>query len=221
MKAVLFDFNGTLFDDSDFHRRAWHDYMLEKFHLEYSRAEIDRHFIGPGTAEILRYCLGENLSMEMVCAYAREKETYYRKIASEKEENMRLIDGAEEMLDMLAAKGIPFVLATASMRDNVEFYLNDLNLKRWFTPDRVDYDTGELKCKPEPDFYLEAARRIHMPPKDCVIVEDSPTGFEAAKRAGAGKIIAIDRTHPREALESRPEIDAIIHDYWNFERFLA
>ena len=219
MKAVLFDFNGTLFNDTDFHRRAWRDYMLERFGRECGIEEINRYFIGPGNHEIFRYCFGE-ISEEKILEYSLEKEVYYRRIASETEESMRLIDGAPELFDLLTARGIPFVLATASPIDNIEFYLNDLGLKKWFSMDRVVYDTGELACKPAPDFYIEAARRVGLKPEDCIVVEDSPTGFEAARRANAGKIIAIDRTQPREILESRPEIDAIIHDFTDFERFL-
>ena len=219
MKAVLFDFNGTLFDDTNFHRRAWHDYMLERFGRDYGIDEINRYFIGPGNREIFHHCFGE-ISEAELREYSLEKEVYYRKIASETQENMRLIDGAPELFDLLAARGIPFVLATASPIDNIEFYLNDLGLKKWFSMERVVYDTGELACKPAPDFYIEAARRAGVSPRECIVVEDSPTGFEAAKRAGAGKIIAIDRTQPPEVLAQRPEIDAVIHDFTDFARFL-
>lgn len=219
MKAVLFDFNGTLFDDTNFHRRAWHDYMYERFGRDYGIDEINRYFIGPGNREIFRHCF-DGITEEKIIEYGLEKEIYYRRIASETAENMRLIDGAPELFDLLTARGIPFVLVTASPIDNIRFYLNDLGLKKWFDMSRVVYDTGELACKPEPDFYLEAARRVGLDPQDCIVVEDSLTGFEAAKRAKAGKIIAIDRTQPPEVLAQRPEIDAVIHDFTDFERFL-
>ena len=124
------------------------------------------------------------------------------------------------MLDILVEKGIPFALATASPIENIMFYLNDLGLKKWFTLDRIVYEEGKLPSKPNPAFYIEAARRIGLTPEECLIVEDSPTGIQAAINARAEGIIAIDRTARREWLESRKEIIAIIHDFCGFERFL-
>lgn len=219
MKAVLFDFNGTLYNDTNYHRRAWHDYMLERFGREYGVEEIDRWFIGPANRAILEHCF-PGISDADADRYSREKEAVYRGIASETEESRRLVDGVPEMLDCLAARGIPFAMATASLLDNVEFYLNGLGLSRWFTMDRIVYDTGAIACKPAPDFYIEAARRLGCVPRDCVVVEDSPTGIESARRAGAGRIIAIDCTQPRAALEKRPELYAVIHDFRNFDQYL-
>ena len=105
----------------------------------------------------------------------------------------------------------------------MEFYLNDLGLKKWFTMDRIVYDQGILPSKPDPAFYLEAAKCIGVDPKDCIIAEDSITGIGAAINAGAGRIVAIDRSVSREWLEARKnagEIHAIVHDFCGFERFL-
>lgn len=93
-------------------------------------------------------------------------------------------------------------------------------MKRWFTMDRIVYDEGKLPSKPDPAFYIEAMRRLNMKREDCVIVEDSPSGIQAAINAGAGRIIAIDRTAPLEWLQSKAEIHAIIHDFYGFERYL-
>ena len=219
MKGILFDFNGTLYDDTRLHMAAWRSFFREKFNRILSDAEV-RSFIGPSNADIFAQCFGEGLSPEKVAELSAEKEAAYRAAARSNPDNLRLIDGVAEMLDLLVDRGIPFALATSSVRANVDFYLEDLGLKRWFTLDRIVYEEGKLASKPDPAFYIEAARRIGLSPEECTIVEDSPTGIQAAVNARAGRIIAIDRSAPREWLENRPEIGAVIHDFRGFERFI-
>ena len=220
MKAVIFDFNGTLFDDTRFHVISWRRYMHRRFGLELTEGDVRTRFIGPNNSQIFRNNFGDRFSPEEVRAFSLEKEAEYRAAVLEDSAHPQLIEGAPELFDLLTERGIPFALATASERPNVEFYLNELGLKKWFTLDRVVYDEGKLASKPDPAFYLEAMRRLGIAPGDCIVCEDSAAGIEAARRAGAGKIIAIDRTVPREKLEATPCIHAIVHDYRDFERFL-
>ncbi len=223
MKAVLFDFNGTLYDDTRFHRAAWRGYMKQKFGMELTEEEITAHYIGPSNSEIFRHCFGDRYSAAEMEIFSQEKEAAYRKAARSRPENLRLMEGAPELFDLLVERGIPFALATSSPIENVRFYLEDLGLKKWFDMDRIVYEEGKLPSKPNPAFYLEAARRIGINPEDCVIVEDSMTGIQAAINAGAGRVVAIDRSSSHEWLAERlrrGEIHAIIHDFCGFERFL-
>lgn len=220
MRGILFDFNGTLFNDTHLHKAAWHKFFLKNFGWDFSEEEILRRCLGPSNDDIFKDFFDGKLSKAEVDALAAKKEEEYRASAKSDPANMHLIEGAPEMLDMLVEKGIPFALATASPIENIMFYLNDLGLKKWFTLDRIVYEEGKLPSKPNPAFYIEAARRIGLTPEECLIVEDSPTGIQAAINAHAEGIIAIDRTARREWLESRKEIIAIIHDFCGFERYL-
>lgn len=221
MKAVIFDFNGTLFDDTGFHMEAWQLFMRKKFGIDLVIEDVRKNFIGPNNSVIFRNYFGEGrFTDEEVIQLAGEKEIEYRAVVRRDPANMQLIEGACELFDLLVERNIPFALATASHVDNVMFYLEDLGLNKWFTMDRIVYDDGTMPSKPNPDFYLEAMRRIGMQPEDCIIVEDSAPGIQAAVNAKAGRIIAIDRTTPREWLESRKEIHAIVHDFFGFEKFL-
>lgn len=219
MKAVLFDFNGTLFDDTRFHMRAWQKYMREKFGIPLTLDEVRQKFIGPNNATIFHSFFGDRFSEAELHAFSREKEEEYR-AAARAEGALHLMEGAPELFDLLTERGVPFALATASEMDNVRFYLEDLGLKKWFTMDRIVYDQGLLPSKPDPAFYLEAARRLKLRPEDCVVAEDSPSGIQAAANAHAGRIIALDRTAPRAWLESNSDIYAVVHDFRGFERFI-
>lgn len=220
MKGILFDFNGTLFDDTFLHITAWRKFFHDRFSLAFTVDEAHRRFIGPNNDAIFHDVFDGKLSREEVVKFSREKEAEYRAAARADAENFHLIEGAPEMFDMLIERHIPFALATASPIENVRFYLDELGLNKWFTMDRIVYEEGKLASKPDPAFYIEAARRLGLSSSECMIVEDSRTGIQAAINAHADRIIAIDRSTPREWLESQPEITAIIHDFRNFERFI-
>lgn len=220
MKAVLFDFNGTLYNDTRFHLRAWKTYLKERFGFDLSEGEVRRRCIGPSNENIFRDFFGQDIAPERIAEYAAEKEVVYRSVCRSDPKNLELMEGAPELFDLLAERGIPFVIATASPIDNIKFYLEDLGLKKWVTIDQFVYEEGKLPVKPNPAFYIEAARRVGCTPDECIIVEDSKTGIEAAIRAKAGKLIVIDRTAPMEYLKRVPEIDALIHDFRDFEKFL-
>lgn len=220
MKGILFDFNGTLFNDTHLHRQAWHNFFLNNYGWDFSDEEIMRRCLGPSNDDIFKDFFNGTLSRAEMDELAEKKEIEYRTAVKSDPANMHLIEGAPEMLDMLVEKGIPFALATASPIGNILFYLEDLGLKKWFSIDKIVYEEGKLPSKPNPAFYIEAARRIGLTPEECLIVEDSPTGIQAAINAKAERIIALDRTAKREWLENRKEISAIIHDFRGFERYL-
>lgn len=213
MKAALFDFNGTLFNDARFHVEAWGAFSRKYKHYDPTEEEIRRDFIGPNDSIILRQQLGDALTDEEILNIAEEKESAYRRIAGATPETRALVAGAPELFDLLCARGVPFAVATASYISNVRFYMNELGLGRWVDMAHMVYEDGTLRGKPEPDFYLEAARRVNVPIGDCVVVEDSPTGLEAARRAGAGRIIAIATTFPEDYLRALPGVDVVIRDY--------
>lgn len=219
MNAILFDFNGTLFDDTRFHIAAWTKFLNEIHGLRYSEQDILSVCLGPNNSKILKHIFPE-LSHDVIMQYSFDKEQIYRDIAGATEETRRLIDGVPEMFDMLVERNIPFAMATASEIHNINFYMDVLGLKRWFTMDRIVYDQGMLPSKPNPAYYAEAAKLLGVDLHDCMIVEDSASGIQAAINAKCAKIIAVDRTQGREALAGNPAIDAVIHDFRGFERFL-
>ena len=220
MRAVIFDFNGTLFDDTDFHRAAWKRFMKERFGMDLSAEEIEKYYIGPDNRMIFRRVCGDDLPETEMLKLSEEKERLYREAVMSDPKNTSLVEGAAELLDKLKATGTPFAVATASMRANVRFYMDELGLKRWLDERLIVNAQDGLRGKPAPDMYIEAARRLHRDVRACVIAEDSKTGIEAARRAQAWRIIAIDRTTPKKWLQEQKEIYAVIHDFIGFERYL-
>lgn len=219
MGNFIFDFNGTLFLDSEIHRIVWKRFLADRGH-PITDEDFDRYIYGPGNDVVFRHFFGDALSRADIDAMSEEKEAAYRAHVLADPALQHLTPGAPEALDLLKARGVPCAVATASIRSNVDFYMDDLGLKRWFDYDHIFYMTGRLPGKPDPAIYLETMKKLGYDPRETTVVEDSHTGIRAAAAAGVGRIIAIDTTMGREALEKVGEVDHIIHDFFGFERFL-
>lgn len=219
MRSFIFDFNGTLFRDTEFHRIAWTQFMA-RHGVAISEDDYRQKMNGPGNDVILRCFLGAGLSDEEISALSEEKERIYRAIVLADPARRALAPGAAEMLDMLKARQTPCCVATASIRANVDFYMEELGLKRWFDDRHIFYMTGELPGKPDPAIYRAAMQRLGFRPEDTLVVEDSLPGIQSATGAGVGGIVVIGETVPPEVLTRMPGIIAHIEDFYGFERFL-
>ena len=90
------------------------------------------------------------------------------------------------------------------------FFREHFGLDRWFDPRRIVYDDGTFSGKPAPDIYLRAAERIGLSPSRCIVAEDARSGIEAARRAGAGMIVAVASTMDRGTVGRIEGVDVVI-----------
>ncbi len=187
-KGVIFDFNGTMFWDNEFHIRAWIEFST-RHGCRMTRKDYLTDFIGKTSAKSLEMLLGIEIDDIKLDELHEEKETIYRRMCLEDPKNFVLAPGLIRVLDNLKAKSVPRAIATASARPNVEFFIEQFQLERWFDKNHIIYDDGCIANKPAPDIYLLAAERLGLAPQDLIIVEDSATGAEAAHRAKAGCIV--------------------------------
>ena len=219
MQAFIFDFNGTLYLDMDIHRRAWKLFM-SRHGQEIDDETFYRYMFGPNNSVILRRFFGD-LDEGEVWRLSGEKEALYREIALSDPALQRLAPGAPQMLDMLKSRGVPFAIATASIRKNVDFYMNSLGIRRWFDYDHVFFEMEGLPGKPDPSIYLLTMEKLRYDPENTVVVEDSMPGIQSAVAAGVSRIIAIDTTLGPDAFKEIPQVSAVIHDFFGFERFVG
>ncbi len=217
MKAVIFDFNGTLFADSDKHRLGWKRF-LARYGKDVDDEELRTHYLGRTNPYILRRVFGEDLAPELIASRTLEKEAAYRECCLEDPASFHLIAGAEAFLDFLKAEGVDFTIATGSEYSNVDFYFDKFALGRWFDRSRVVLDDGSFPGKPAPDGYLRAAKVLGRDPADCVVFEDSISGVRAAHAAGVGKIVALSTEVSAERLMSYPDVVAAETDFQNMIR---
>lgn len=212
VEAIIFDFNGTLFNDSAFHNEAWS--LFAGLHGKtLSTKDFDNHIHGYTNKEIIEFLFQRKTEELELQSYYEEKENIYRGICQNNPDQCILTKGAEVYLDYLSEKKIPRTIATASYLPNVEMYFELFNLKKWFSFEKVVYDSGEYRGKPYPDLFLAAAKKINTPINKCMVIEDSISGLQAAKNSGALKIVAVSFDSNPYKFSQFNFIDLIITDF--------
>lgn len=220
MKGIIFDFNGTLYWDSQLHYDAWREFSKIIRGYEFTDLEMRDKMFGHTNEDIIEYAIGKKPSKEMVEKYGKEKEALYRKRCLLDMDKFKLAPGAVEFLDYLKENNIPRTIATMSEWDNVEFYIKEFKLEKWFDLDKIVYSDGTIPGKPAPDIFLIAAEKIGLKPSECLVVEDAIAGINSAKSAGIGKIIAIASLEPVEFYQKMEGLEGIIMNFNEFDRSL-
>lgn len=216
IKGIIFDFNGTLFNDTELHNQAWKRFagMHGK---ELTSLELAHKVHGSTNREIIKYLLEDQYNDQHLGTWYEEKESIYRNICLRNQEKLRLTPGAVQFLDHLSEIGCPRTIATASYRRNVAFYFDIFNLGRWFDFDKVVYDTGEFRGKPHPDLFLAATCHLGLTCSTCMIIEDSLSGLQAAANADAGSVVAVDFGFLSAKARHFPFVDQIVDDFRKIE----
>jgi beta-phosphoglucomutase family hydrolase len=173
-EAYIFDCDGTIADTMPIHYRAWVKAMAD-FGGRFPE-DLFYQLGGMPTAEIVR-TLNEKFGLSLdPDETTRRKERYYLETVHEALPVMPVLEIARGMHGVK-----PLAIASGGHREMVEATLKAIDIIEMF--DTVVCAEDYLRGKPFPDPFLEAARRLGVPAKDCLVFEDSPTGIEAAKAA--------------------------------------
>ena len=218
--GVIFDFNGTMFFDSEKHVKAWTRFTEELIGRDITPEERRLHVRDKSGREILEYFLGYEISDDMYEQFSEEKEGIYRKLCSENKDNLKLAPGLEKFLDFLAENNVPRTIATVAPLSNVMYYFETFDLYRWFDTDKIVYHDKRLRDKPFPDIYLVACKMINMPPDKCLVFEDSLIGITAASNAGIKHIVAINGDNPTLNIEGIDYVHGMVEDYTKLDNVL-
>ena len=206
-KAALFDMDGTLVDNTAAHIRAF-EIFCARYGVTDWKQRLSQAY-GMGNDDIMRLIMPEEvIRTKGLAALADEKEAIYREIYAPE---IHPVAGLRELLERLHEAGIRCAVGSSGCRANVDFVLEKCAIGKWFeariSGDRVTH------CKPDPEIYLTAAAALGVDPADCVVFEDAKAGIESARRAGAGRIVALVTTLPREVLEHETQADLVIDNF--------
>ena len=217
MKGIIFDFNGTLFWDSKYNTEAWitfsgtiRDHPLTNDEMKILNGRNNRVF--------LEYIAGRKITEDEYEKWSEGKEILYRKNCKEDVNNFHLAPGLTELLDFLKENHILMGIASMAGEGNINFYIENFNLLNWFEKKNIIFDDGKIPGKPDPTIYLIAAKQLNLDPKDCVVVEDSTHGIEAAQRAGIGMIISLGHEKDLNDLVEKYGVHSNINDFTDFDR---
>jgi len=178
--GILFDVDGVLVDSEAFIAEAGAAMFAELYGIAVDVAEFSP-FVGTGEG---RYLGGVAEARGIEIDIARAKNRTYELYFDVIKKRLKEVRGAVALVRSCRARGIKTAIATSADKKKLDANLAEIGLLE------TDFDaivTGldvERK-KPYPDIYIEAARRIGLDARDCLVVEDAITGIEAGKAAGA------------------------------------
>lgn len=209
-KAVLFDFDGVLVASEPIHFLAWKQ-LLEELGLPYNPSFIQKH-VGKTAPIILaatldHYRPGWNPEELDVVALAGRKSDYFLPIA---QTQLQTYPGVQEGLTWLKAEGIAAAVVSNARRKELENSLKRLGLFDFF---EVVYSRDDLpRPKPDPDSYLTAAAALGLEAEECIVLEDSPPGLEAAllgKIPAAAVTTSFTENLLRTPIPGRPDLKPV------------
>ena len=209
MKGIIFDFNGTLFWDSEIQENAWKTFGTKLSGRNITDEEFNTYFHGRTNKDTLEYLTERVLTDKEVNELAQQKESIYRDLCKSDLNKFKLAPGVERYLDYLKENNIPFTIATASEINNANFFIKEFQLDKWFDISKIVYDDGTFRGKPEPDIYLKASEALNIQPDNCIVFEDASSGIKSAKSAGVKEIIAVVPEGRRNIFENQPDLKII------------
>jgi beta-phosphoglucomutase family hydrolase len=188
MAGFLFDMDGVVCHNMPAHVEAWRRF-LRGHGIEIELRDFLENTMGMPTRDVLGYYLKRPVSAEESAALGASKEALYRKIYGPKR---RAAAGLRSFIKEARGAGHRLGLGTGSTSENVAFILDGLDLRKEFhaVVEAADVKRG----KPHPETFLTLAKRMGVPPRECVVFEDSLLGEEAARRAGM-TVVAVTTSH--------------------------
>ncbi len=204
-KAFLFDMNGTMINDMQYHISAWHR-ILNEFGANISLERMKEQCYGKNH-ELIERILPGKFTEEEKDKLSFEKERQYQR---DFRPHLRLINGLERFLKESNAAGIKLGIGSAAIRYNIDFVLDGLGIRKYFQA--IVSADDVIRSKPDPATWLKCADGLRLPCGDCLVFEDSPKGAESALNAGM-KCIIITSLHSREEFSSYKNVVGFINDF--------
>lgn len=210
LKAVLFDFNGIIIDDEPIHEELIRELLVAE-NLRVTSEEVRQVCLGRSDRACLQDLLsrrGRVVTPEILDDLIDRKARAYRQRLQSMEE-LPLYAGLAELIPALLAAGLRMAVVTGAIRAEVELVLTRAGLIEYFSAIVAGDDI--TTSKPEPDGYLLAVERLNwadtrlnLQPAECLAIEDTFAGIEAAKRAGI-PVVGVAHTYPFHMLQRRAD----------------
>jgi len=203
IKAVIFDMDGVLVESENAHIEAEKQTLL-KYGVKISAEELHTY-----TGTTARFMFTELIKKNKL-------NTTFEKIFNEKEEilfrllkeEMRPTKGIIELLRKLKQERVKLAIASSSHRRLIEFVLEQLNIALFFASVISSEDVAN--SKPDPEIFLKSASKLGVNPADCVVIEDSKLGLEAARRA---RMKCVGYRNPSSGNQDLSRADVVIDDF--------
>jgi HAD superfamily hydrolase (TIGR01509 family) len=177
LKAVIFDMDGVIVDSEPLHKKV-ERILLAPYGIHPSDEELNSYMGIEMKVLITMYIRKYDMRVSFDDLYSDYKKHLFQVFSRE----IRAIPSAVGLIHGLKQSGLKLAVGSSAYRDLVLLVLKTLNLAEAF--DAVVSGDDVRNGKPNPDIFLEAAKRLGCAPGECAVIEDSRNGVAAAKAAG-------------------------------------
>lgn len=200
LKAVIFDFDGVITDSEALHFRAFNE-TLTAFGVQISSPEYYETYLGLSDRDCFATLIRENkipAAPDQVQALVSRKKAIYVALARQEGQ---IIDGVRPFLDLLVRHKVTMAICSGALLAEIEMILEQAKLRHLFaTIVSADQVT---RSKPDPEGFLLVLQRLNqingpIAARECVVIEDSHWGLDAAKGAGMYTIAVTNSYAPEQ-----------------------
>ena len=206
-KAFLFDLNGTMINDMDYHTQAWYEILTNDLGTQLSWDEVAKEMYGKNKEVLARIFGQDRFTEEEIIRLSNQKEKQYQALYQPKLEGL---PGLIPFLEKSKAAGIKMGIGSAAILDNIQFVVDGLNIRSFF--DSIVGAEHVQESKPHPETFLKVASALGVQPSDCIVFEDAPKGVESALNAGM-QCIVLTTSHAINDFEGYSNILCFTQDY--------
>lgn len=231
--AVIFDLDGVITRTAELHAAAWKalfDKYLERRSEEQEPFDIDtdyRRYVDgkPRYQGVQSFLESRGIELpygdpdddpdrETVCGLGNRKNELFRQRLQQ--DGVKVYESSVELLHDLREQGIRTAIVSSSK--NCQAILDAAGIRDLFDAriDGVESARLGLNGKPDPDIFLEAARRLGVEPARAIVVEDATSGVDAGRRGGFGRVVGVDRVGHAEELK-QSGADIVVEDLAEIE----
>lgn len=199
MEAVIFDLDGLLADTEIISLKVYQE-LLRDFGIPFTEETYSRDYSGHREEENVQrfldtYDLPWNFDQTLAKVYELEAQILAQ--------GVNLKKGAKNLLTYLQKEGVPIALATSSVESRARMILDSNGILSLF--DYLVFAKDVKRSKPYLDIFLKACSDLNALPENCLVLEDSEAGIEAAYRAGIPVICVPDLKVPAQSFLTKAE----------------
>ena len=199
MDAVIFDLDGLLADTEIISLKVYQE-LLKDFGIPFTEETYSREYSGHREEENVQRFLD---TYDLPWNFDQTLDKVYELEAQILAKGVNLKKGAKNLLTYLQKEGIPIALATSSVESRAKMILDSNGILSLF--DHLVFAKDVKRSKPYPDIFLKACSDLNVLPENCLVLEDSEAGIEAASRAGIPVICIPDLKIPAQSFLNKTE----------------